>query len=246
MDEIYSANPKLGESVVRNICGGMMFSGESAKKKISLLSGGEKSRVMLGQILARDLNLLFLDEPTNHLDIDSIEALTKAVNNFEGSVILVTHSEELLRRVCDALIIFTNDGAEYFDGGYDLFLEKIGWQDEELEEKTKLAPKANRVENKKLRASLVQERSQKTSPLKKEVENLEKSIIKAENELKIHHENLIKASNISDNSKIMEISQIIKKLDDEIEVKFERMEIVQNELDEMLKDYEEKLNEHSK
>ena len=78
------------------------------------------------------------------------------------------------------------------------------------------------------------------------MENLEKSIIKAENELKIHHENLIKASNISDNSKIMEISQIIKKLDDEIEVKFERMEIVQNELDEMLKDYEEKLNEHSK
>ena len=97
-----------------------------------------------------------------------------------------------------------------------------------------------------MRASLVQERSQKTSPLKKEVENLEKSIIKAENELKIHHENLITASHISDNSKIMEISQIIKKIDDEIEVKFERMEIVQNELDEMLQEYETKLSELSK
>jgi len=243
MDEIYSANSKLGESVVRNICGGMMFSGESAKKKISLLSGGEKSRVMLGQILARDLNLLFLDEPTNHLDMDSIEALTKAVNNFEGSVILVTHSEELLRRVCDALIIFTNDGAEYFDSGYDLFLEKIGWQEEELEEKQKLAPKTNKAENKKLRATLVQERSQKSAPLKKEVESLEKFIIKTEEELKSHHKTLIKASNASDNSKIMEISQLIGKLENEIEVKFERLEVVQNELDFLLQEYENKINE---
>jgi ATP-binding cassette subfamily F protein 3 len=243
MDEIYSANSKLGESFVRNICGGMMFSGESLKKNISLLSGGEKSLVMLGQILARDLNLLFLDEPTNHLDMDSIEALTKAVNNFEGSVILVTHSEELLRRVCDALIIFTNDGAEYFDGGYDLFLEKIGWQEEELEEKQKPAPKINKAENKKLRATLVQERSQKSAPLKKEVESLEKFIIKTEEELKIHHEVLIKASNASDNSKIMEISQLIGKLENEIEVKFERLEVVQNELDFLLQEYENKINE---
>jgi len=149
MDEIYVGNSQLSESNVRSICGGMMFSGESAKKKISLLSGGEKSRVMLGQILARHVNLLFLDEPTNHLDIDSIEALTKAIENFKGSVIIVTHSEEMLRRVCDRLIIFAKDGAEYFDGGYDLFLEKIGWEEDESVEKVKQAPKANNKENKK-------------------------------------------------------------------------------------------------
>ena len=243
MDEIYAANPKLGESVVRSICGGMMFSGESAKKKVSLLSGGEKSRVMLGQILAHDLNLLFLDEPTNHLDMDSIEALTIAIQNFKGSCIIVTHSEELLRRVCDALIIFSQDGAEYFDGGYDLFLEKIGWQEEEIEEKVKQTPKINRAENKKLRASLVQERSQKSAPLKKELESLEKFIIKTEDELKIHHQNLTKASNAADNSKIMELSQLIGKLENEIESKFEQLEIVQNELDDILKVYENKINE---
>jgi ATP-binding cassette subfamily F protein 3 len=243
MDEIYAANSKLGESVVRNICGGMMFSGENAKKKVSLLSGGEKSRVMLGQILARDVNLLFLDEPTNHLDMDSIEALTVAIDNFDGSCILVTHSEELLRRVCDALIIFSEDGAEYFDGGYDLFLEKIGWQEEEIEDKVKPSPKTNRAENKKLRAALVQERSQKTSPLKKEVESLEKFIIKTEDDLKIHHDNLTKASHASDNSKIMELSQLIGKLENEIESKFERLELVQNELDSLLLEYENKINE---
>ena len=126
MDEIHSVNNKLPESVIRNICGIMMFSGDNAKKKISLLSGGEKSRVMLGKIIAQDVNLLFLDEPTNHLDIDSIDALTNAIKAFEGSCIIVTHSEELLRAVCDRLIVFTNDGADYFNGTYDEFLEKIG------------------------------------------------------------------------------------------------------------------------
>ncbi|MBU1503639.1 ATP-binding cassette domain-containing protein, partial [bacterium] len=133
IDEIYTANPKMPEAMVRGLCGGMMFSGEMAQKKISLLSGGEKSRVMLGKILAREVNLLLLDEPTNHLDMDSIAALTEAINRFNGSVIVVTHSEELLRKVCDRLIIFSKDGAQYFDGGYDMFLEKIGWEDEEQE-----------------------------------------------------------------------------------------------------------------
>ncbi|MCX6077530.1 MAG: ATP-binding cassette domain-containing protein [Campylobacterales bacterium] len=241
MDEIYVGNPNLSESNVRSICGGMMFSGESAKKKISLLSGGEKSCVMLGQILARNVNLLFLDEPTNHLDMDSIEALTIAIQNFKGSVIIVTHSEELLRRVCDRLIIFAKEGAEYFDGGYDLFLEKIGWEEEEAEEKVKSVPKGNKQENKKLRASLVQERSKATSSLKKEVEKLEKFIIESEEMLEIYHADLIQASNKSDNSKIMEISQLIAKSEKEIESKFELLEITQNKLDEILESYNKKL-----
>ncbi|MDO8454101.1 MAG: ABC-F family ATP-binding cassette domain-containing protein [Sulfurimonas sp.] len=243
MDEIYVGNPNLSESNVRSICGGMMFSGESAKKEISLRSGGEKSRVMLGQILARNVNLLFLDEPTNHLDMDSIEALTVAIQNFKGSVIIVTHSEELLRRVCDRLIIFAKDGAEYFDGGYELFLEKIGWEEEEAEEKVKSTPKVNRQENKKLRATLIQERSKATSSLKKEVEKLEKFIIESEKMLELYHADLITASNKSDNSKIMEVSQLIAKTESEIEKKFELLEVAQNKLDEILESYDKKLEE---
>jgi ATP-binding cassette subfamily F protein 3 len=179
MDEIYSVNNKLGEPVVRAICGLMMFSGDNAKKKISLLSGGEKSRVMLGKIIAQDVNLLFLDEPTNHLDIDSIDALTNAIKAFPGSCIIVTHSEELLRAVCDRLIVFTNNpekgGADYFNGTYDEFLEKIGWDEgEEVEEKKKPAkPKRNKKEIRKLRSIIVAEKSKATSPIKKEIESLE-------------------------------------------------------------------------
>jgi len=218
MDEIYVGNPKLSEAQVRSICGGMMFSGDSAKKKISLLSGGEKSRVMLGQILARNVNLLFLDEPTNHLDMDSIEALTKAIQKFEGSVIIVTHSEELLRRVCDRLIIFAKDGAEYFDGGYDNFLEKIGWEDEEKEESVKVAPKSNNKENKKLKAELVRERNKITSPLKKKIDKLEGKIMELEELVESHHKELIEHSNSSDSSALMELSKLVADKENQIEV----------------------------
>ncbi|XPV68605.1 MAG: ABC-F family ATP-binding cassette domain-containing protein [Halarcobacter sp.] len=174
MDEIYSVNHKLPEAVIRTICGIMMFSGDNAKKKISLLSGGEKSRVMLGKIIAQDVNLLFLDEPTNHLDIDSIDALTNAIKAFEGSCMIVTHSEELLRAVCDRLIVFTNEGADYFNGTYDEFLEKIGWEDDDGTEKKKVVkPKRNKKEIKKLRAAIVTEKSKATKPIKTEIEEIE-------------------------------------------------------------------------
>jgi len=245
MDEIYVGNPKLSEAQVRSICGGMMFSGDSAKKKISLLSGGEKSRVMLGQILARNVNLLFLDEPTNHLDMDSIEALTKAIQKFEGSVIIVTHSEELLRRVCDRLIIFAKDGAEYFDGGYDNFLEKIGWEDEEKEESVKVAPKSNNKENKKLKAELVRERNKITSPLKKKIDKLEGKIMELEELVESHHKELIEHSNSGDSSALMELSKLVADEENQIEVLFEEFEELQTELDDINENYENKIEELS-
>ncbi len=241
MDEIYAADPKLPEASVRAICGAMMFGGESAKKKISLLSGGEKSRVMLGQILAKQVNVLLLDEPTNHLDMESIEALTKAIQNFKGSVVIVTHSEELLRRVADRLIIFAQEGAEYFDGGYDTFLEKIGWEEEEQSKQQKNSSKPNKKENKKQRAALVQERSKLTSPLKKELVKLEEFIMNAEEELSVLHEQLIEASKELQSSKVMELSKLVSDLEAEVEQKFDDLENTQNKLDTLLNDYEERL-----
>ena len=240
-DEIHSANTKLSTQVIRSICGAMMFSGESADKKISLLSGGEKSRVMLGQILARNVNLLFLDEPTNHLDMESIEALTEAIINFEGAVIIVTHSEEMLRRVCDRLIIFAKDGAEYFDGGYDEFLEKIGWEEDEQEERVKVAPKSNTKENKKLKAELVRERNKLTSSLKKNVEKLENKIMQLEESLALKHEELIDASNAGDSATLMELSKVVAELEESVERSFEELEHVQTELDTINAEYETKM-----
>ncbi len=242
-EEIYSSNTKLSTPVAKSICGAMMFSGESSDKKISLLSGGEKSRVMLGKILASEVNLLFLDEPTNHLDMESIESLTKAIKNFKGSVVIVTHSEELLRSVADRLIIFAKDGAEVFDGGYDLFLEKIGWEEEEVAKKEKKTPKSNQYENRKKRATLIQERNSKTKGLKKEIEELENSIIKAEEELEANQKELIKLSSQSESSKIIDFYKIIALEEEKIEGDFERLEIAQGKFDDISLEYEKKIKE---
>lgn len=130
-NEVASSNGALNRTAVRTLCGVMMFSGDDAEKRIGVLSGGERSRVLLGKILAQPANLLFLDEPTNHLDMQSIEALTDAIEDFEGAVVIVTHSEMILRAMATRLVLFQHGNAEVFNGTYDDFLKKIGWEEEE-------------------------------------------------------------------------------------------------------------------
>jgi ATP-binding cassette subfamily F protein 3 len=245
-DEISSVDKKLGISEVRGICGTMMFSGELADKKISVLSGGERSRVMLGKIIATPANLLLLDEPTNHLDMYSIDSLCRAIEEFQGSTIMVTHSEMLLRRLADALIIFHKGTAEYFDGTYDEFLKKIGWEEEDgiVQEKPKASkPKIDNKERKKLRSELIKARSKENAPHKKELEFCEAKIMELEEEMESENERLTEASNTGDNATMIEASQKVGKLQKEIDALFERLEIASEALDEIEANYAPKLEE---
>ena len=160
-DEIGSANTTLRFSEVRGICGLMMFSGDAAKKTISVLSGGEKSRVLLGKIVAAPCNLLFLDEPTHHLDIESIEALIDAIEEFEGSVVMVTHSEWVLKRIpFTKLIVCHKQKQQLFLGNYMEFLEGEGWQEEppeaHVEKKKKGVSPSTKGELQKCEAKITQ------------------------------------------------------------------------------------------
>ncbi|KFN40342.1 MAG: ABC transporter ATP-binding protein, partial [Sulfuricurvum sp. MLSB] len=244
-EEIQSADNTLPNVRIRGICGTMMFSGDDADKKISILSGGERSRVMLGKIIATPANLLFLDEPTNHLDMQSIDSLCDALKCFEGSVVLVTHSEMLLRELADALIIFREGNAEFFDGGYDAFLEKIGWDEEisDAPKPTKSTPNTNKKETKQQRAALVQERSKLLSPLKKEVERCENTIMKLEEKLKTSHALLIDYSNKGDSSKLMELSKEVAADEKTIEELFEKLESASDEIARIEREYEAKIEE---
>jgi ATP-binding cassette subfamily F protein 3 len=112
---------------VRSVCGALMFSGDLADKSISILSGGEKSRVMLGKILLSPTNLLLLDEPTNHLDMDSCDSLIAALDVFGGASIVVTHNEMFLHHLATKLIIFDHDNVFCFNGTYKDFLDKQGF-----------------------------------------------------------------------------------------------------------------------
>ena len=101
-----------------------------------------------------------LDEPTHHLDVESIESLTEELSAYHGALVIVTHSELLLRSLAEKLIILHRGGAEYFHGGYDDFLEKIGWEGEPVKNKKSEKP-VSKKEARKLRAL---ERQQATAP----------------------------------------------------------------------------------
>ncbi len=124
IEEVHSHLPTAGLGQIRTLLGAFKFSGEEADKKISVLSGGEKSRVVLACILARPVNLLVLDEPTNHLDIVSREVLLEAVKNFPGTVIIVSHDRYFLREVTTRVFELDKNKLTIYDGTWDYYLDK--------------------------------------------------------------------------------------------------------------------------
>jgi len=124
VEEVHSHLPTAGMGQIRTLLGAFKFSGEEADKKISVLSGGEKSRVVLACILARPVNLLVLDEPTNHLDIVSREVLLDAVKNFPGTVIIVSHDRYFLREITTRVFEVDKNKVSIYDGSWDYYLDK--------------------------------------------------------------------------------------------------------------------------
>jgi len=246
-EEINSVNADLGTAKARSICGTMMFTGDDAKKKIKILSGGEKSRVLLGKILAKETNLLLLDEPTNHLDQESVDELTRELNNFKGASIIVTHNELILRRFATKFIVFQKDGCEEFVGTYDEFLEKIGWEDEtgEEEEKPVDTPKLSHKEYKHQRSELIKERSRATKDLKKSIEKIEDKIMKAEDNINLANENLIKASHAENAADITKYSKLLADSESDVELLFEKLEVESESLSLIERDFDVKLDELS-
>ena len=110
--------------MVRNILGGLGFAGEDVDKKLRVLSGGEKSRVRLAALLVQEHNLLILDEPTHHLDIPSKQSLKEAIQNYKGTVIVVSHDREFLRGLAEKTISFENKTIKVYEGDIDYYIEK--------------------------------------------------------------------------------------------------------------------------
>jgi ATP-binding cassette subfamily F protein 3 len=123
-DTVQDAMPQAHVGTIRNLCAAFLFQGEDADKRISLLSGGEKSRVVLATLLARPLNLLILDEPTNHLDMQSREILLKALKEFKGTVILVSHDRHFLHSLVDHVMEIDHGKMHLYGGDYEYYLRK--------------------------------------------------------------------------------------------------------------------------
>ena len=123
-EEIQDTYPTMTNTQIRNMLAAFLFTEDDVFKKIKNLSGGERGRVSLAKLMLSDANFLILDEPTNHLDIDSKEILENAINNFEGTVLYVSHDRFFINKTATRILDLTKHQIVNYVGNYDYYLEK--------------------------------------------------------------------------------------------------------------------------
>jgi ATP-binding cassette, subfamily F, member 3 len=123
-DTVQDVMPQSSIGVVRNLCAAFMFQGDDVEKRVSTLSGGEKSRLVLATLLARPINFLILDEPTNHLDIQSRAILLNMLQRFSGTIVLVSHDRHFLRSLVNRVFEIDHGEMVSYEGDYTYYLEK--------------------------------------------------------------------------------------------------------------------------
>lgn len=178
IDEIWDENPKFDHYQIRSILSRFLFIGDDIFKEIEELSGGERGRLALLKMMLSNANFLLMDEPTNHLDIYSKEVLEDAINDYEGTLLVISHDRYFLNKVTDKILELTEEGIDEYLGNYDYYLEKknellIEEDDENFKTKTQI-----KLERKKEKEKLAIEKKRKN-----EILALEKII--AEKEMKI-------------------------------------------------------------
>ncbi|MGV4438980.1 ATP-binding cassette domain-containing protein [Ornithobacterium rhinotracheale] len=161
---------------VRDVLGAFLFSGEAAEKKVKVLSGGERNRLALAKLLLHPSNVLIMDEPTNHLDIQSKEILKNALNNYEGTLILVSHDREFLSGLADKIVEFKDGEVKEFLGNIDEYLEY---------RKASNMREIEKVEQKKetTKSVEVQPERKEDKRIKNKISNLEAEIAQLEEEI---------------------------------------------------------------
>lgn len=125
LEEIHSAYPRMDLTEVRSALAAFLFQGDDVFKTIGSLSGGERARIQLLKLMLSSVNMLLLDEPTNHLDIASCEALERALEDYSGTMLVVTHDRYLVNRLADKVLVMDKEGLKEYIGGYDDYIAEV-------------------------------------------------------------------------------------------------------------------------
>jgi ATP-binding cassette subfamily F protein 3 len=249
LEEILTLPGLRTEQYARTLLGSFLFSGDDVEKKVSVLSGGEKSRLSLARIMTSPGNLLLMDEPTNHLDIDSCAVLRDALERFEGTLILITHDRDLINHVADRVIYVDKGSYEDHRGNYDDFLmmRRLGAKKAEEQKNTSQPSGATEVDGdsgqsygKEARRQQAQQRDKirrATKPLAKEIASLEEEEQRHRTRLAEVEESLTKPEVYGNPFKVGELSrersELTKRVD-EIGDRWAEASLEMEELEESL------------
>ena len=205
LDEIWNDFRLTPEVEIRNRLGAFLFSGDDVKKSVGMLSGGEKSRLLLAKLSMENNNFLILDEPTNHLDIDSKEVLENALIDFDGTLLFVSHDRYFINRVATHVLELSENGSTLYLGDYDYYVEKKA---ELAANQKEMAAVSREDEASPVNDYQAQKESQKEiRKLMRQIENLEREIEELETQAKAISEQML-TSNDAD-----ELMQLQAELD---------------------------------
>lgn len=183
LDTMYHAADDTNRMKIRDILGSFLFRGDEVDKKVKVLSGGERNRLALAKMLLSDFNVLVMDEPTNHLDIKSKNVLKKALQQFEGTLIIVSHDRDFLQGLTDKVYEFKNKNIKEYLGDIDFYLEQravANFREMEQQKETLSAPTKAAANAEKL--SFEQQKQHKAAQNK--LNKIENQIAALEEELK--------------------------------------------------------------
>lgn len=215
LNELWDEYPLMKEAEVRTVLGRFLFRGDSVLKIVRDLSGGEKARLQLAKLMLEKNNLLVLDEPTNHLDITSKQVLEDALENYEGTIVFVSHDRYFINKIANKVLDITGDDYSIYLGNYDYYLEK---SEQELIAKKLKEEKTDEVQEKVANDYVLgKEEKKRIRKLERTREELLEKIESLEEKVTLVNNELTKEEVYTDAIKVQEYNEELRSLNQEIE-----------------------------
>ena len=215
LNELWDEYPLMKEAEVRTVLGRFLFRGDSVLKIVRDLSGGEKARLQLAKLMLEKNNLLVLDEPTNHLDITSKQVLEDALENYEGTIVFVSHDRYFINKIANKVLDITGDDYSIYLGNYDYYLEK---REQELIAKKLKEEKTAEVQEKVANDYVLgKEEKKRIRKLERTREELLEKIESLEEKVTLVNNELTKEEVYTDAIKVQEYNEELRSLNQEIE-----------------------------